>query len=240
MDTPTSATFPLLAAYPFAEENGLGTQAAEIRGMEIEWERGGSRIRRGRMIRLFEQHGLMKKFISACWPGGATPAGEARRRANLKLAEEYERFLAGEEEAEGEEAEKPSTFEFALEAHLRDFLAKNLGQIEPGLKLCEHNGNRGVEFPVDGGRIDILAVDRSDRYVVIELKLARGREKALGQLLYYMGWVDKNLGRGPCRGVVIASEISQELAVAVSRAPGVALHQYKMNFSLEAGIPTTV
>jgi hypothetical protein len=177
MDAQERATFPLREAYPFAEENGLSVEASEIRDMDIEWERGyGSRIRRGRMIQLFENRGLMKKFISKYWPSGATAAGEGRRRACLRMADEYERFLASGDTAGEEEAEDSSSFEFALEAHLRDFLAKNLGQIEAGLKLCDHEGNHGVEFPVDGGRIDILAVDRNGRYVAIELKLAQGRK----------------------------------------------------------------
>ena len=41
----------------------------------------------------------------------------------------------------------------------------------------------GVEFPVEGGRIDLLAVDRNGKFVVIELKLSQGRNKTLGQLL---------------------------------------------------------
>jgi RecB family endonuclease NucS len=97
------------------------------------------------------------------------------------------------DEPEGEAAEE-TTLEFALEAHLRDFLAKNLGHIEPGLRLYEGNGRTGIEYPLEGGRIDLLAVDQSQKYVVIELKLSQGRNKALGQLLYYMGWVDQNLG----------------------------------------------
>ena len=82
-------------------------------------------------------------------------------------------------------------------------------------------------------RIDILAVDSDRKFVVIELKLSRGRTKALGQLLYYMGWVDKHLGNGPCRGFIIANEISQELVTAVSRTQGVQLAKYQMNFSVE-------
>jgi RecB family endonuclease NucS len=50
---------------------------------------------------------------------------------------------------------------------------------------------------VDSGRIDVLAVDSENKYVVIELKLSRGRSKALGQLNYYMGWVDEHLESAP-------------------------------------------
>jgi len=78
-----------------------------------------------------------------------------------------------------------------------------------------------------------LAVDRNGKYGVIELKLSQGRNKALGQLLYYMGWVDRHLGNGPCRGYIIASDITEELTIAVLRVPGVSLAKYRMSFGIE-------
>jgi endonuclease len=70
--------------------------------------------------------------------------------------------------------ETTPTNEFAYERDLRNFLAKNLTLIEPGLRLYEEEGITGVEFPVGGRLIDILAIDKSDTYVVIELKVSRG------------------------------------------------------------------
>ena len=80
---------------------------------------------------------------------------------------------------------------------------------------------------------DILAVDRENKLVVIELKLARGRNKALGQLVYYMSWVDANLGSGPCRGMIVASEIPEEVRTAIRRVPGVSLFRYRITMSVE-------
>jgi len=107
-----------------------------------------------------------------------------------------------------------------------------MSRIEPGLTLYSVSGKRGIEFPVDSGRIDLLGVDPSGGFVVVELKLSRGRNRALGQLLYYMGWVDENLGNAPCRGYIIASEITEELRVAVRRAKGVKLSQYSLTFTV--------
>ena len=73
---------------------------------------------------------------------------------------------------------------------------------------------------------------------MIELKLSQGRNKALGQLLYYMGWVDRHLCQGLCRGFIIASEISEELSVAVSRVTGVQLAEYHLSFAIEPDEPT--
>lgn len=237
MNIEDSKNFPLRGAYEFANAQGLAEQAAEIREMEIDWYRERtSEVRRGLFIRLFEKHNLMPQFIAEFWPFGTTARGEASIRAALQFAYQYDDFISGDSDLRTDVTEgepNKSEFEFALEAHLRDFLARNLSQIEPGLTLFEAEARTGIEYPVDQGRIDILALDREGHPVVIELKLTQGRNKALGQLLYYMGWIDQHLGRGPCRGVVIASDISNELTVAVSRVPGVALYRYKMNFSLE-------
>lgn len=48
-----------------------------------------------------------------------------------------------------------------------------------------------------------------------------------------MAWVDKNLGLGPSRGIIISNEISNELKIAIQRAPGVELAVYKLQFSVE-------
>jgi hypothetical protein len=67
--------------------------------------------------------------------------------------------------------------------------------------------------------------------------VGRGRNKTVGQLLYYMGWVDKNLGKGPCRGMIIAKEIPDDLMLAVQRVPGVSLFRYHLNVSVEPVSP---
>src|SRR3989344_3153189 len=230
--------------YDFGAAHGLEREVAEIRDMDIEWDLSyTSSVRRGYIVALFEGKGLLEEFKKKYWSFGNTPAGERKRSWYLRLKARYETFLAGGRSAPGADSgdepplDSEQALEFALEAHLRDFLAKNLDRIEPGLRLHASPENRGVEFPVDAGRIDLLAVDRNGKYVVIELKLSQGRSKTLGQLLYYMGWVDQHLGNGPCRGFIIASEMTEDLAVAVARGPGVSLAQYRIRFAVE---PLTV
>ncbi len=229
-------TISLREAYAFAISKGLSEKVAEIKEMEIEWDRSyTSSVRRGFIVRLLQEHNIFDEFIEKYWPVGKSGWGASRIRRVLGLAADYENYLAGDSsEEEISTQEEIDSFEFALESHLRDFLAKDLGRIEPGLKLYKSEERSGVEFPVEGGRIDILATDKNGRFVVIELKLSQGRNKVLGQLLYYMGWVDVNLSKSPCRGIVIASEISKELLTAVSRAPDVQLFKYKMSFSVES------
>ncbi len=50
-----------------------------------------------------------------------------------------------------------------------------------------------------------------------------------------MGWVDNNLGNeARCRGIIIAKDIPDDLALAVQRVPDVKLFRYNFSFTVEA------
>jgi len=135
---------------------------------------------------------------------------------------------------------------FALESHLRDYLAKNLPTFEDGgapLKLfINADGRDGVEFQTDVGPIDILACGANGDLYVFELKLGRGPDAALGQILRYMGWVQQHLCKGKkVIGVVIASEITTKLKYAATQVPHVRLMEYELKVSLSpASLPHVV
>jgi hypothetical protein len=128
----------------------------------------------------------------------------------------------------------PESSQFAYEHDLRDFLARNLDKIEPGLRLYDDEGITGIEFPAGGRFIDILARDSSGGYVVIELKVSKGYDRALGQLLRYLGWIEKHhADRGSTvRGVIVAREITEDLKLACARVPGVLLFEYQLSVAL--------
>jgi endonuclease NucS-like protein len=77
---------------------------------------------------------------------------------------------------------------FAYERDLQNYLARNLHVLEPGLTVYEQEGLEGIQFDAGGRFIDILAVDRNGGFVVIELKVSRGYDRVIGQLLRYVGW----------------------------------------------------
>ncbi len=125
--------------------------------------------------------------------------------------------------------------EFAFEKDLQNYLVKNLSLIEPGLKLYEEEGISGVEFPVGGRFIDILAIDREEQFVVVELKVSRGYDRVIGQLLRYMGWIEANMDTAKAvRGIIVAKEITNDLKLAASRISGVRLVEYEISFKLNA------
>ena len=137
---------------------------------------------------------------------------------------------------EGEPIPAQASSEFAYESDLRDFLAKNASVIEPGLQLYkdEEEGITGIEYPVGNRFIDILAVDDKNRLVVIELKVSRGYDRTVGQLLGYMARIRKNLAEPDqaVRGIIAARKISDDLRLACSGLPSVSLYEYELSVTL--------
>ncbi len=132
-----------------------------------------------------------------------------------------------------EEVEEAS--EFAYEKDLKNYLAKNLGKIERGLRIYEEEGITGIEFPVGGRWIDILAISAAGELVVIELKVSHAYDRVVGQLARYMAWIRKNLAEPnqAVRGIIVAREISEDLLLACSLLQGVQLFEYEMSVSLK-------
>ncbi len=124
--------------------------------------------------------------------------------------------------------------EFAYEHDLRDYLARNLHLLEQGLRLYDEEGVTGVEFPAGGRFIDILAVDRQGNLVVIELKVSKGYDRVLGQLLRYMGWIERHHADPgqTVRGVIVDKAISEDLKLACTRIRDVTLFEYELAVSL--------
>ncbi len=224
---------PLKTAYVFGSAHNLDSEINVIRDMEIGWDLSyTSTVRRGYIVELFERHGVFDEFKATHWVQGNAPWGEKERRRYLRIKKRFDDYLEGQGPVPDQIDEEVDQ-QFAAEADLRDFLAKNPVCIEPGLRVYQSDNQSGVEFAIDDGFIDILAIDRQQLYVVVELKLGKGRNKALGQILYYMAWVDKNLGNGPCRGIIIAKDIPDELRLAVGRVPGISLCRYHLSVSVE-------
>jgi endonuclease len=191
-------------------------------------------------------------------PGGMTPSNTSRqllsafRKQGWSAQETEEEVrlippevaadsaveeLVGEADADEEVTTEEERFAFAVESHLRDFIAKNLGALpmpHRGLRLYSENGVSGVEFQTGVGRIDILATDHSGNFIVFELKLAHGPDRAMGQLLRYIGWVRNNLARGrQVFGVIVAQDVGENLRYAAVSVPNITLLEYELTFRLK-------
>ena len=69
--------------------------------------------------------------------------------------------------------------------------------------------------------------------VVFELKLNRGADRVIGQILRYMGWLKMNVaGTHKIQGVIVTSEVDNKLRYAASLTPDILLFEYDLNFTI--------
>ncbi|HKP73692.1 MAG TPA: endonuclease NucS domain-containing protein, partial [Pyrinomonadaceae bacterium] len=132
-----------------------------------------------------------------------------------------------------------SESQFALEAHLEEFIDKNWKHIDFGADLIRYETDEqsGRQFPAGTWSIDFLCTDKSSGdFVVIELKRGRSSDSAVGQVLRYIGWVDENLAKPgqKTRGIIIAKEVDDALKYAVKELTNVKVLTYKVDFKLSS------
>ena len=169
---------PLASASDFLKKNGLEKEAE---GLHVA--PGAApfmlRVKRGKALEILRAKGLLEKFISESWPTGATATGKAKMDWYDRC---YQKWLnrGGADEDEEEDPISDAEEIQILEKELQNYLAKNLGLLEPGMTPWKSaDGQSHVEFQVDdkGRRIDILAKDKSGNPVVIEPRQAEATKR---------------------------------------------------------------
>ncbi len=130
-----------------------------------------------------------------------------------------------------------SDAQFALEAHLEEFIDQNWNSItfDSQLERYVTDDQNGRQFPAGPWSVDFLCIDKkSGDFVVIELKRGKSSDSTVGQVLRYIGWVRENLaqaGQG-VRGIIVAKEVDDALRYAVIGLENIAVFTYKVDFRL--------
>ena len=130
---------------------------------------------------------------------------------------------------------------FALEKHLEDFLVENWSKTKLGkdYDIFEEEGEIvGQQYPTDTGPIDILAIRKDKKEIlIIELKKGRASDAVIGQILRYMGFVMQELAEKDqsVKGVVIALEDDKRLRRALIASQNIAFYRYQVDFKLLEG-----
>ena len=158
-----------------------------------------------------------------------------------KHSVEIESLIAGDRPitlmSTDETVEDPSIF--ALERHLEDFLVQNWHHTDLGkhYDIFEEDGEIvGQQYPSDTGPIDILAISKDKKeLVVVELKKGRASDTVVGQIQRYMGYVKEELAESNqnVRGVIIAFEDDVRIHRALSVTNNIDFYTYKVSFRLE-------
>lgn len=157
-----------------------------------------------------------------------------------KYADEIEALIGGHKApvliSTDETVEDPAVF--ALERHLEDFLVKNWAQTELGKQydIFEEEGEKvGQQYPTDTGPIDILAISKDRKTVlVVELKKGRVSDNVVGQIQRYMGYVKEELleSNQQVKGVIIALEDDIRIKRALSVTSNIEFYRYQVSFKL--------
>ena len=114
----------------------------------------------------------------------------------------------------------------SLERDLEDQIVSQLDILEPGLTLVARQESSEV------GRLDLLARDREDRTVIIELKSGEAKDSSIGQIARYMGWYGRKEGKPP-RAILVASGFAEPVRWAAKAIPGLQLFTYRVQFTFE-------
>ena len=105
----------------------------------------------------------------------------------------------------------------------------------PPTDVYETDASFIVRLEVAGMRQSDFSIDVENNFVVIELKVSRGYDRVVGQLLRYMGWIKKKQAEPAqnVRGVIVARDISEDLQLACSEIANVRLFEYQLEVSLK-------
>ncbi len=140
------------------------------------------------------------------------------------------------------EVQSEAANRFALERQLENFLLENWERTDLAkewlIYSTEDDPEAGNQFPTDVGPIDILAVHKTEsKMLVIELKRDQSTDTTVGQVLRYIGWVEKHLGRPhrkTVQGLIISHKLDKTALYALSTLSHVKFMTYEIEFRLNS------
>ena len=117
---------------------------------------------------------------------------------------------------------------FCGEQELRDFLVQNWDRTS----LAGDWELKSPDYHTSVGNIDLLARHKTEKkWLVIELKVSKTSDDAVGQLLRYMGWAKLNLAgirAEKVEGLIIARSMDENTFCSLVDSQGIKVNIYKL------------
>jgi len=155
------------------------------------------------------------------------------RKDNGKEFNEYDTELeTGETYSENYEIEYPeSSNNFSYEKDLKNSMIKQINELFPNFEIYGEN-NEGVEYLIEGKRIDILLEKNDGSLLAVELKSGLAKFHVFGQISMYLGLLMEKFPNKEIKGCIVAGEIDNTLKSASKISNLIELKTYKMKLEL--------
>ena len=136
-------------------------------------------------------------------------------------------------EPEEEKSQEKERFEALETEHYQKLIHRNFQKLFENYHYFDEefqNAHEGHYSTEDVGIMDFLCSDRSNNFVVIELK-RKSTDRTLAQLCRYMGWVKENLAEEEQKvyGLIISESKDIRLEYAIKVVPNVEIKQMTLN-----------
>lgn len=125
-----------------------------------------------------------------------------------------------------------SSNNFSYEKDLKTSMIIQINELFPEHTIYGDN-NEGVEYLIEGKRIDILLEKKDGSLLAIELKSGVANYKVFGQLSMYLGLLMDKFPEKEIRGCIVAGEIDNTLQSATKTTELIDLKTYKMKLELQ-------
>ena len=125
-----------------------------------------------------------------------------------------------------QESELIQSQKIGLERDMQAAIRLNISQLESGLEITDNGRERSVE----SGFIDITAKDSQGTTVVIELKTGVAGQRAVAQILSYIGSIIDEEESENVRGILVASDFDRKARAAARVVPSLTLVRYNFSF----------
>ncbi|WP_373060494.1 endonuclease NucS domain-containing protein [Zunongwangia sp. H14] len=121
---------------------------------------------------------------------------------------------------------------FSYERDLKNSMVLQIHELFPDYKIYGEN-NEGIEYLIEGKRIDILLENNQGGLLVIELKSGVANYKVFGQISMYLGLLMEQFPDRDIKGCIVAGEIDSTLQNASKMTDRISLKTYIMKLELK-------
>lgn len=136
-------------------------------------------------------------------------------------------------DGESKALEDDLPFNLSYERDLQSSMILQIDTLFPEYQIYGGDTLEGVEFAINGKRIDILLEHREKSdLLAIELKAGVGDFKVFGQIAMYLGLLEERFPDRDCNGVIVCSQVDESLALACKMSNRVSLKQYEVQLAL--------